>query len=137
MVTHKARPLARAEPHSARLRALCLCVLIRSLLFVTLVATPASADERTGLDVVTLCTRPGETQPAPTRCEKYFVETLQLLDARPPRTRHAACPPHWFGPEDAVILYLSEAGRFPQVLHVPAVKLIEGMLLKFFPCSSV
>ena len=67
----------------------------------------------------------------------YFAETLQSLNARPAGPRHAACPPPWFGPEDAISLYLIEARQFPDVLHVPAVQLIEGMLLKFYPCISV
>ena len=68
---------------------------------------------------------------------EYFDDVLQVLKTNPARARLPACPPPSFGPEDAISLYLSEARQFPQVLQVPAEQLIEGMLLKFYPCISV
>ncbi len=111
--------------------------LVLASLFVTPVSTPVSAAERSGLEVVALCSKTDDSHPTPPRCRKYFAETLQLLNARPAGPRHAACPPSWFSPEDAISLYLIEARQFPDVLHVLAVQLIEGMLLKFYPCISV
>ena len=114
-----------------------LPVLVLVGLLVPLAVAPASADDRSGLDVVALCSNVDEARPAPSQCTEYFDEVLQLLKTDPARGRLPACPPASFGPKDAISLYLSEARQFPQVLQVPAEQLIEGMLLKFYPCISV
>ena len=70
-------------------------------------------------------------------CRAYFRGVLDgLQTGKPHPTRVSFCLPPDLAMDDLVNLYRSESRRFPHVLHVPAARLIAGMVLKFFPCYS-
>jgi hypothetical protein len=136
-----ARPAA-ARRHRAGTIAQARCsVLLAALLLAPLAAAAEAMGEQamgdkamSGQALLEQCGGVDGNASATATCRTAFRDALAALRASRSAARTQACPPVGFDASAAIVLYREESRRFPEVLQVPAARLIEGMLLKFFPC---
>ena len=119
-------------------RTLSSCsMLLLALLVLAAPARPSDVQAWSGQELLNLCGRVDAAADPGSSCHRYFAGVLRGVDGRLWSGQRGTCPPSSFNVSQALALFRSEAGIYPEVLHVPASELIQGMMLKFFPCRGV
>lgn len=105
-------------------------------LVLSIDAGSAQIPPLSGHELLDLCQNIVSNEAGQSQCTFVFRNALEVMHTRLWADQRAACVPDGFGPHQAMLLYRLEAQRFPHVLEVPAERLIQGMLLKYFPCTG-
>ena len=109
------------------------------LILATCIGRTAIAEgELSGSELLALCGGLNGQTHQREECNRFFQDTLTRFDAdeHDPRMLRY-CIPAGISTPELVELYRRESQIYPYVLHVPAARLVLGMVLKFFPCQSV
>ena len=68
------------------------------------------------------------------RCVGFVQGTVNALDILKTLGVASFCRPPAVTVKDVIVLFKSEAARYPEALDQPAAELMAGMFVKFFPC---
>ena len=143
----RVRPCPRATV-SARGRGWVSQLLVAVTALIALMPAAPAADDAdgwwrraapplSGAELLRLCGGPEASGPTTAPCAAYVAGVIGMLDGAGRSVDAASfCVPPQTGLDDLVALYRSESRLYPDVLDVPAARLIAGMLLKFYPCQS-